>query len=43
MSIKESDSISEQRTQFFFEDKTEHVAKVNLPNLAYPNQYIDTT
>ena len=31
----------EDRTQFPFEDKKEHIAKVNLPNIAYPNQHID--
>ena len=32
----------EYRTQFAFKDKREHIAKVNMPNIAYPNQHIDT-
>ena len=31
----------EYRTQFAFKDKREHIAKVNMPNIAYPNQHID--
>ena len=31
----------ENRTQFAFKDKREHIAKVNMPNVAYPNQNID--
>ena len=31
----------EHRTQFAFKDKREHIAKVNMPNIAYPNQNID--
>ena len=31
----------ENRTQFAFIDKREHIAKVNMPNIAYPNQNID--
>ena len=31
----------EDRTQFSFEDKKEHIAKVNMPNIAYPNQHTD--
>ena len=35
------DPVVEQRTQFSFKGKKEHIAKVNMPNIAYPNQYID--
>ena len=31
----------EHRTQFAFKGKREHIAKVNMPNIAYPNQHID--
>ena len=31
----------EHRTQFAFKDKKEHITKVNIPNIAYPNQHID--
>ena len=31
----------EHRTQFAFKSKREHQAKVNIPNIAYPNQHID--
>ena len=31
----------EHRTQFAFKDKREHIAKVNMPNIAFPNQHID--
>ena len=31
----------EHRTQFAFKGKREHKAKVNIPNIAYPNQHID--
>ena len=31
----------EHRTQIAFKDKREHIAKVNMPNIAYPNQNID--
>ena len=37
----ELDSMVEHRTQFAFKDKREHIAKVNMPNKAYPNQHID--
>ena len=30
----------EHRTQFAFKSKREHIAKVNIPNIAYPNQHI---
>ena len=29
------------RTQFAFKGKREHIAKVNIPNIAYPSQHID--
>ena len=31
----------EHRTQFAFKVKRKHIAKVNMPNIAYPNQHID--
>ena len=31
----------QHRTQFAFKGKREHIAKVNMPNIAYPNQHID--
>ena len=31
----------EHRTQFPFIGKRERTAKVNIPNIAYPNQHID--
>ena len=37
----ELEPIVEHGTQFAFKGKTEHIAKVNMPNIAYPNQYID--
>ena len=37
----ELDPMIEHRTQFAFKGKREHIAKVNMPNMAYPNQYID--
>ena len=33
--------MAEHRTQFAFKGKREHIAKVNIPNRAYPNQHID--
>ena len=36
------DPMVEHRTQFAFRDKREHVAKVNMPSMAYPGQHIDT-
>ena len=42
MSIyRELDPMVEHRTQFAFKGKREHIAKVNIPNIAYPNQHID--
>ena len=37
----ELDPLVEHRTQFAFKGKREHKAKVNMPNIAYPNQHID--
>ena len=37
----ELDPMIEHRTQFAFKGKREHIAKVNMPNIAYPNQHID--
>ena len=31
----------EHRTQFAFKGKHEHIVKVNIPNIGYPNQHID--
>ena len=31
----------EHRTQFAFKGKREHIGKVNIPNIAYPNQHVD--
>ena len=38
----ELDPMIEHRTQFAFKGKREHITKVNMPNIAYPNQHIDT-
>ena len=37
----ELDPIAEHRTQFPFKGKREHIAKVNMPNITYPNQHSD--
>ena len=37
----ELDPMVEHRTQFAFKGKKEHIAKVNMPNIAYPNQHTD--
>ena len=37
----ELDPMVEHRTQFAFKGKREHIAKVNMPNITYPNQHID--
>ena len=37
----ELDSIIEHRTQFAFKGKRENIAKVDMPNIAYPNQHTD--
>ena len=33
--------MAEHRTQFAFKGKREHIAKVKIPSIAYPNQHID--
>ena len=38
---RELDPMIEHSTQFAFKGKREHIAKVNIPNIAYPNQHID--
>ena len=38
---RELNPMIEHRIQFVFKGKTEHIAKVNMPNMAYPNQHID--
>ena len=35
------DPMVEHMTQFAFKGKREHIAKVNIPNIAYPSQHID--
>ena len=37
----ELDPMIDRRTQFAFNGKREHIAKVNIPNIAYPGQHID--
>ena len=37
----ELDPMVEHRIQFAVIGKREHIAKVNTPNIAYPNQHID--
>ena len=39
---KELDPMVEHRTQLAFKGKREHIVKVNIPNIAYPSQHIDT-
>ena len=31
----------EHRIQFAFKSKREYIAKINIPNIAYPSQHID--
>ena len=38
---EELDLNLEHRTQFALKGKREHIAKINMPNIAYPNQHID--
>ena len=38
---RELDPAPEHRMQFTFNGRQEHIAEVNIPNLAYPNQHID--
>ena len=35
------DPLIEHRTQSAFKDKREHIAKLNIPNIAYLSQHID--
>ena len=37
----ELDPMVEHRTQFAFKGKREDISKVNIPNIAYPNQHTD--
>ena len=37
---RELDLMVEHRTQFACKGKIEHIAKVNMSNIAYPNQHI---
>ena len=37
----ELDPVIEHRTQFAFKGKREHIAKVNMSNIAQPNQHIN--
>ena len=37
----ELEPMVEHGTPFVFKSKREHVAKANMPNIAYPNQHID--
>ena len=37
----ELDPMIEHRTQFAFKCKREHIVKINMPIIAYPNQHID--
>ena len=37
----ELDPMVEQRTQFAFKGKREQIIKVNIPDIAYPNQHIN--
>ena len=36
----ELDPMIEHRTQFAVKGKREYITKVNMPNIAYPNQHI---
>ena len=38
---KELDPMIEHRTHFAFKSKRKHIAKANMPNIAYPSQHID--
>ena len=37
----ELDPMVEHETQFAFKGQREHISRVNMPNIAYPNQHID--
>ena len=32
----------QHKIQFAFKSKTEDIVQINIPNMAYPNQHIDT-
>ena len=38
---RELDPMIEHKTQFALKGKREHIAEVNIPNIAYPNQNSD--
>ena len=38
---RELDPMIEHRTHFAFKSKRKHIAKANMPNVAYPRQHID--
>ena len=38
----ELDPMLGHMTQFLFKGSREHIAKVNMPNIAYPSQHIDS-
>ena len=38
---RELDPMVEHKTQFSFKGKREHIVSVNIPNMAYPGQYVD--
>ena len=38
---KQLDPMSEYRTQFAFKGKREHIGKLNITHLTYPNQHTD--
>ena len=38
---KQLGPMPEHRTQFAFKGKREHITKVNMPNIAHPNQHVD--
>ena len=37
----ELDPMAKHKRRFAFKGNREHIAKVNIPNIAYPSQYID--
>ena len=39
---RELDPMPEHRRQLAFKSKQEHITKVKLPNIYYPNQYVNT-
>ena len=38
---RELDPMVEHRTQFAFKGERKHIAKINIPNIAYLGQHID--